>query len=133
MADDLREGNGNRHDRVHSHLRVHGQLKDGLQQWAVRSQQTPLQARLVVDDDETPPVIGMYVIEDKLGEGGMGHVYRAVHKKMKREVALKVISPQVLKDKTTEQRFNREVEAAARLSHPICRPFAIPSLMVRQA
>ena len=37
---------------------------------------------------------------------------------MKREVALKVISPQLLKDEAAERRFNREVEAAARLSHP---------------
>ncbi|TWU43437.1 Serine/threonine-protein kinase PknB [Novipirellula aureliae] len=48
----------------------------------------------------------------------MGQVYRAVHRKMKREVALKVISPALLKDAHAIDRFNREVEAAAKLSHP---------------
>ncbi|MCA9174554.1 MAG: SUMF1/EgtB/PvdO family nonheme iron enzyme [Planctomycetales bacterium] len=79
---------------------------------------TPLQAQMVIGGDVTPPILGGYVIEAKLGEGGMGKVYRAVHKKMKREVALKVISPAMLRDASALERFNREVEAAARLSHP---------------
>ncbi len=79
---------------------------------------TPFQALKVSEEPNPQLIIGSYVIQDKLGEGGMGQVYRAVHRKMKREVALKVISPHVLKDAHAIARFNREVEAAAKLSHP---------------
>lgn len=78
---------------------------------------TPTQAKLIAEQS-TPLVLGAYVIEDKLGEGGMGQVYRAIHRKMKREVAIKVISENVIQDRAAEERFNREIEAVARLSHP---------------
>jgi serine/threonine protein kinase/WD40 repeat protein len=79
---------------------------------------TPFQILKVTNEPDPLLVIGSYVIQDKLGEGGMGQVFRAVHRKMKREVALKVISSRLLKDPHTIARFNREVEAAAKLSHP---------------
>lgn len=79
---------------------------------------TPFQILKVTNESDPLLVIGSYVIQDKLGEGGMGQVFRAVHRKMKREVALKVISSRLLKDPHTIARFNREVEAAAKLSHP---------------
>jgi eukaryotic-like serine/threonine-protein kinase len=63
-------------------------------------------------------VLHNYIIQDKIGEGGMGTVYRAFHQRMKRHVALKVISPQIAKDAHTLKRFLREVEAAAKLQHP---------------
>ena len=47
----------------------------------------------------------------------MGQVYKARHKRMKREVALKVLAPQFVKDAAALRRFHREVEAAARLNH----------------
>jgi serine/threonine protein kinase len=61
--------------------------------------------------------VGSYRIIDKIGEGGMGQVFRAVHQKMKREVALKVLSHRTASNSQAIQRFAREVEAAARLSH----------------
>ena len=79
---------------------------------------TESQLRILIEDDSTPLVLGDYVIVDRVGEGGMGRVYRALHRKMQREVALKVISPQLVKNETSIRRFNREVQAAARLSHP---------------
>jgi serine/threonine protein kinase len=63
-------------------------------------------------------VLGNYVILDKLGQGGMGLVLKAQHKRMKRIVALKVLSPSVAKSPELIARFQREVEAAARLTHP---------------
>jgi len=63
-------------------------------------------------------VLGNYVILDRLGQGGMGVVYKAQHRRMKRLVALTVVSPTVVKTPELLQRFQREVEAAARLSHP---------------
>ncbi|MFM9961099.1 MAG: serine/threonine-protein kinase [Planctomycetaceae bacterium] len=63
-------------------------------------------------------VLGNYVVLDKLGEGGMGVVYKAEHRRMKRIVALKVISEEALKARGVIQRFEREVQAVAKLEHP---------------
>jgi eukaryotic-like serine/threonine-protein kinase len=63
-------------------------------------------------------VLGDYVIEDALGAGGMGQVFRASHRRMKREVALKLVAPRMLGSPESVQRFHREVEVAARLVHP---------------
>ena len=62
--------------------------------------------------------IGNYDILDKLGAGGMGSVYKARHRRLKRLVALKVLTRSLGKDKTFVQRFQREVETLAQLSHP---------------
>jgi serine/threonine protein kinase/WD40 repeat protein len=53
-----------------------------------------------------------------VGQGGMGAVYRAEHRKMDRTVALKVINPALLRNPSTVSRFHQEVKAAAKLSHP---------------
>ncbi len=59
---------------------------------------TKFQAALAFSGKTKNLVIGSYVILDKLGEGGMGQVYKACHKRMKREVALKVLAPQLVRD-----------------------------------
>jgi serine/threonine protein kinase len=59
-----------------------------------------------------------YQIEEQLGQGGMGSVYRAIHLGTKRTVALKVIRPQFTGDEEFILRFRREAEAAGRLRHP---------------
>ena len=61
--------------------------------------------------------LGQYELGDKLGEGGMGIVYRARHALMKRPVAIKLLPP----DQAGEEaiaRFEREVQHASQLSHP---------------
>ena len=63
-------------------------------------------------------VLGNYVILDKLGQGGMGLVLKAEHRRMERVVALKVLSPKVVRTPEALRRFQREVKAAARLTHP---------------
>jgi eukaryotic-like serine/threonine-protein kinase len=63
-------------------------------------------------------VVGPYVLLDRLGEGGMGQVYKARHRHMGRVVALKVIRKEKLKSAEAVQRFYQEVQAAAQLSHP---------------
>ena len=63
-------------------------------------------------------VLGNYVGLDKLGEGGMGIVLKAEHRRMKRIVALKVISPAAINARGALQRFEREVQAVAKLEHP---------------
>jgi eukaryotic-like serine/threonine-protein kinase len=69
------------------------------------------------------PVIGLvlanrYRIEQRLGVGGMGAVYRAVHVHMKNTVALKVLHPQMTHVAEAVARFEREAVAAARIEHP---------------
>ncbi|HEX3869881.1 MAG TPA: serine/threonine-protein kinase [Pirellulales bacterium] len=63
-------------------------------------------------------VFGEYLVLDKIGAGGMGQVYRARHRRMKRVVAVKVLPPASVKTPEAVKRFQREVEAAARLLHP---------------
>ena len=63
-------------------------------------------------------VLGNYVILDKLGQGGMGLVLKAEHRRKKRVVALKILSLAITKTPEAVQRFQREVEAAAKLEHP---------------
>jgi serine/threonine protein kinase len=63
-------------------------------------------------------VLGNYVLMDKIGQGGMGAVYKAEHRRMKRLVAIKMLPPEMMKDSLAAARFQREVQAAARLRHP---------------
>lgn len=76
------------------------------------------QAQVVYSGKGKTLTMGSYFVLDKLGQGGMGMVLKAEHRMMKRLVAIKVLSPAVTKTKELAQRFQREVEAAARLTHP---------------
>ena len=62
--------------------------------------------------------VGDYVVLEPLGAGGMGSVYRAEHILMKRPVALKIIQQQHRSSILLQRRFEREVRAIAKLSHP---------------
>lgn len=79
---------------------------------------TDYQAKAIQQGTERELVLGNYVIQDKLGQGGMGMVLKAEHKRMGRLVALKVLAPEAVKSPDAVQRFHREVQAAARLEHP---------------
>jgi len=59
-----------------------------------------------------------YRIVDKIGEGGMGEVYRAHDERLDREVAIKVLPPGVAEDAGRLARFEREAKAVAKLNHP---------------
>jgi TolB-like protein/Tfp pilus assembly protein PilF len=63
-------------------------------------------------------VLSHYRIVDRLGAGGMGEVYLAEDTKLKRKVALKVLPPDVAAHAGRLERFQREAEAVAALSHP---------------
>jgi len=79
---------------------------------------TKFQAQAVYEGKAGRLVMGNYVILDKLGEGGMGQVFKAQHRRMERLVALKVLPAAATKSPESVKRFQREVKAAARLSHP---------------
>jgi serine/threonine protein kinase len=59
-----------------------------------------------------------YEVLGRLGEGGMGQVFKARHRRLNRVVAVKVIRPEQLGNPNSLRRFHREARAAARLSHP---------------
>jgi serine/threonine-protein kinase len=63
-------------------------------------------------------LLGSYVILDKVGEGGMGQVFKAKNWKMNRICALKIIRKERMDKPEVVQRFYREVRAAAQLNHP---------------
>lgn len=63
-------------------------------------------------------VLGNYVVLDRLGRGGMALVFKAQHRRMQRIVALKVLPPEMIDSEEAVQRFQQEVKAVARLSHP---------------
>jgi serine/threonine-protein kinase len=70
------------------------------------------------DADLAGSVIGGYLIEEKIGAGAMGSVYRASHLDTKRVVALKSLHARHLDQPTTVARFRREARLASRLGHP---------------
>jgi len=61
---------------------------------------------------------GKYIIQEKLGAGGMGQVYKAYHPEAAKLVAIKVILPQGKLDAESIKRFEREVKASEKLVHP---------------
>ncbi len=60
---------------------------------------------------------GRYEVIEELGEGGMGKVYRVENKKIKEEVALKLINPEIAGDKKTIERFSNELKFARKIAH----------------
>ena len=62
--------------------------------------------------------LGHYRVVDKLGEGGMGAVYRAEDTRLKRDVAIKVLPPELATDQERLARMEREAQVLASLDHP---------------
>jgi serine/threonine protein kinase/tetratricopeptide (TPR) repeat protein len=58
-----------------------------------------------------------YQIIEELGKGGMGKVYRVLDKKLKEEIALKLIKPEIASDKKTVERFSNELKIARKIGH----------------
>ena len=76
------------------------------------STERPLPARLAAALGDA------YTIEGEIGRGGMGVVYRARDERLQRRVAIKVLPPELAFQQDIRQRFTREAQTAARLSHP---------------
>ncbi len=78
---------------------------------------TTFQAQQFAQGRAKALILGNYTLIDKIGAGGMGQVFKAEHRRMKRLVAIKMLPKAMLKDAAAAARFQREVEAAAKLRH----------------
>ena len=79
---------------------------------------TRFQAERILNGKISGLILGQYRVLEELGRGGMGRVYRAIHERMERQVAIKVLSPQLMRSTKAQMLFDREVRAISRLSHP---------------
>jgi tRNA A-37 threonylcarbamoyl transferase component Bud32 len=86
---------------------VCGEARSGPTATAVLSD--PVLGRVVVDK---------YRVEEMLGEGGMGRVYRATQLSLDKTICLKLLRRELADDPETKARFHREARAASRLNHP---------------
>ncbi len=89
-----------------------------VQELVAQKKITRFQAEALREGKSDRLVLGNYLLLDELGTGGLGVVYKAIQRRMKQVVAIKVMSPTALESVTAVERFRREVEAAARLTHP---------------
>jgi serine/threonine-protein kinase len=79
---------------------------------------THFQAELLLAGRAAELVIGQYILLERLGQGGMGTVYKARHRVLKAVRAVKIIRPERLTGPNAVKRFFQEVEAVGKLFHP---------------
>ena len=86
--------------------------------------ETPVDLTPLIDDAPEPPAslasgarVGTYVVDQELGRGGMGVVYRAWDTRLERWVALKALSPNLPTTFDARDRLSREARAAGRVAH----------------
>ena len=79
---------------------------------------TEYQARKFLAGESSDIYFGDYVVMEELGKGGMGTVLLAKHRRMEREVAIKVLPVTALESEASVARFYQEVKVAAQLTHP---------------
>ncbi len=89
-----------------------------IEAFAQRGRLTAYQAEALRDQPHKPLRLSNYLLLDLIGAGGMGRVFRALHERMERVVALKVLHEKTIESREAIDRFHREVKAAARLHHP---------------
>ena len=73
---------------------------------------------LTAEEKDRHRTLGEYELLEELGGGGMGRVFKAVHRKMNRTVAVKLLPESLVRSPDSVERFRREVRVLARLSHP---------------
>jgi formylglycine-generating enzyme required for sulfatase activity/tRNA A-37 threonylcarbamoyl transferase component Bud32 len=105
--------------RAATHKKSEHQDGESLAREMIKSGQlTKYQAEQILGGKGKNLCMGQYILLEKLGAGGMGQVYKAYHPGMERVVAIKVILAKGKIDEESVRRFEREVKAAAKLSHP---------------
>jgi serine/threonine protein kinase len=93
-------------------------VEDLAQQLVRRYKLTAFQADVLQEARPDPFLVGDFFIMDKIGQGGMGVVYKARPRNAHKLVALKMMTPRTASDVLLVKRFQREVELASRLKHP---------------
>ncbi|MGE3805537.1 MAG: serine/threonine-protein kinase, partial [Gemmataceae bacterium] len=93
------------------------ETRDLMRLLSERNWLTPYQAAKLAQGEAGELRVGPYVLLDRLGEGGVGQVFKAHHQDMNRMVALKVIRPEYLGDPDMVARFYREIQLTAQLEH----------------
>jgi serine/threonine protein kinase len=83
-----------------------------------RNQLTRFQAQAFCQGHGSQLKLGNYWLLDQIGKGGMGEVYKARHHQMQRLVALKVLPSSLMEQAAAVHRFEREIVAISRVSHP---------------
>lgn len=63
-------------------------------------------------------LLGRFLLDDDLGEGGMGRVFRARDERLEEDLAIKVMKPRITDDESVLRRFKREIRLARRITHP---------------
>ena len=94
------------------------QVMSAQEKEASRQYQSSSQTASRIDAGHGEIEFGDYILEREIARGGMGVVYRAEQKRLKRKVAVKLIRSAMLADEHDIQRFQIEAEAAAGLDHP---------------
>ncbi len=81
---------------------------------------TPSHPELPADGTPLPAgsLLGQYRLDEVIGEGAMGRIYKATHLHLDRTLAIKVLAPNLARDAHLVQRFHREARALAKLQHP---------------
>src|SRR5262249_10316438 len=83
----------------------------------------PFDGQALADAAQADPLVNTllddkYRLDARVGEGGMGFVYRATHVQMENTVAVKVLHSDLASDQVAVERFRREARAAAQIRHP---------------
>jgi serine/threonine-protein kinase len=89
-----------------------------LKEMVQRGWLTPFQANRVLQNTVKDLILGPYLILSRISDGGLGPVYKAMHRRMKRLVALKVIRAELLAREEAVQRFYEETQIISQLSEP---------------
>jgi tRNA A-37 threonylcarbamoyl transferase component Bud32 len=98
--------------------RLHAELEPQIREAEQIGRRVWGQPKPEVPGEPSPKFLGQYEILEQIGQGGMGRVYKALHTRLKRLVAVKLLPAQRLADPQAVARFQREVEAVGRLNHP---------------
>lgn len=97
---------------------AHSQPRELAKESLRRGWLTPYQVNQLLQGNGQELVLGNYVLLERLGEGGMGAVFKARNRKLNQIVAIKVIRKVRLGNTSLARRFGREVQAIMRLNHP---------------